>query len=71
MSDPWVWRQLTKPEVIVLLIPIVAIIAGVVLKIVKMLIVHNERITMIQHGIHPDYPPNDVEGNKGDSPNFH
>jgi hypothetical protein len=56
-----VWLSLLRPELFVLLIPIVAIIAGATIKIVKMVHVHNERIAMIQHGIHPDYPP---EGNE-------
>jgi hypothetical protein len=49
-------------------VAIVAIIAGTVtgasIKITKMLINHHERIALIQHGIHPDYPPDnkDVEG---------
>jgi hypothetical protein len=52
-----VWLSLLRPELFVLLIPIVAIIAGATIKIIKMVHAHNERITMIQHGIHPDYPP--------------
>jgi hypothetical protein len=59
-------HQLLKPEIIVLSIPIVAILAGAIIKITKMMIVHHERITMIQHGIHPDYPP-DVEIDQNDS----
>ncbi len=51
------WRRILEPEVLVFLIPIVAIIGGVSITIVKMLIKHHERVIMIQHGIHPDYPP--------------
>lgn len=58
------WFRLLQPECLVPLIPIVAIIAGATIKIVKMLIVHHERITMIQHGIHPDYPPENAEMNQ-------
>ncbi len=42
-------------------IPIVAIIGGCVTAIVKMLITHRERVKMIEHGIHPDYPPDEDE----------
>ena len=54
-----VWHRLLQPEIMIFLIPIVAIVAGAIIKITKMLITHHERITMIQHGIHPDYPPED------------
>jgi hypothetical protein len=56
-----VWLRLLRPEIVVFLIPIVAIIAGATIKLVKMVHAHNERITMIQHGIHPDYPPENTE----------
>jgi hypothetical protein len=55
--DSNVWLRLLQPQIIVFLIPIVAIISGAIIKIMKMVHAHNERITMIQHGIHPDYPP--------------
>ncbi len=47
--------------VLVFSIPIVAIIGGCITGIVKMLITHRERVKMIENGIHPDYPPVDVE----------
>ena len=59
--DSSIWLRLLRPENFVFLIPIVAILAGATITIVKMVHAHNERITMIQHGIHPDYPPENVE----------
>lgn len=52
-----------RPEILIFLIPIVGILAGTTIKIIKMIHTHNERIAMIQQGIHPDYPPeNEEEG---------
>jgi hypothetical protein len=55
------WPILRDPEdlvmiipVIALLIPIVAIIMGGLIKIVKMILVHRERIAMIENGLDPD-----------------
>jgi hypothetical protein len=62
--DEKFWLRLLNPDVVVFLIPIVAIIAGATIKIAKMVHAHNERITMIQHGMHPDYPPENDEINK-------
>jgi hypothetical protein len=59
-----IWLRMLQPEIMVFMVPIVAIIAAASIKIVRMLIAHHERITMIQHGIHPDYPPEDVEANQ-------
>jgi hypothetical protein len=59
----WTSRFL-KPEVMPFLIPIaafalgaVAVIVGAIVKILKMLCVHRERMAKIAHGIDPDYPP--------------
>ena len=46
-----------RPDTIVFLIPISAILVGGIIAIVKILIHHRERMTMIEHGIHPDYRP--------------
>jgi hypothetical protein len=62
--DSLFWRRLLDPDVVVFLIPIVAIIAGATIKIVKMVHAHNERIAMIQQGMHPDFPPDNDEINK-------
>lgn len=39
-----------------LLIPIIAVIVGGVIVVTKMITKHQERIAMIEHGIHPDAP---------------
>jgi hypothetical protein len=62
--DNTVWLRLLQPEIVIFLIPIVAIIAGAIIKIVKMVHAHNERIAMIQQGMHPDYPPENDGINK-------
>ena len=64
--DKTIWFRMLQTEVVVFLIPIVAIIAGATIKIVKMVHAHNERITMIQHGMHPDYPPENDGINKSE-----
>jgi uncharacterized membrane protein (DUF106 family) len=55
------WTRILEPDIMPFVVAIVAIIAGTVtgasIKITKMLITHHERIALIQHGIHPDYPP--------------
>ncbi len=43
-------------EIFALLIPICAIITGGVIAIVKLLTRHNERMAMIDRGIHPADP---------------
>jgi hypothetical protein len=60
-----VWLRILRPEVAVFVIPIVAIVVGIIasttVKIVKLVHAHNERIEMIRQGIHPDYPPENLE----------
>jgi hypothetical protein len=51
----------TLSIIMVFSIPIVAIICGSAMAIVKMVIKHRERMGLIQHGIHPDYPPEEEE----------
>jgi hypothetical protein len=60
---PWTSRFL-EPDVMPFLIPIagillgaIAVIVGGVVKILKMLIIHRERMAKIAHGMDPDYPP--------------
>jgi hypothetical protein len=57
------WQTLLEPDVLGILFVTVCVITGVVsatiLGIVKMVHKHSERIAMIEHGIHPDYPPDD------------
>jgi hypothetical protein len=57
-------RRLLEPEVMLFGIPIaaialgaIAVIVGAIVKILKMLIIHRERMAKIAHGIDPDYPP--------------
>ena len=45
--------------VLIFLVPIVAIVGGVVVTIMKKNFQHRERMAMIAQGIHPDYPPED------------
>jgi hypothetical protein len=40
-----------------LLIGALGILVGGVVKVVKMVIVHRERMAKIAHGMDPDYPP--------------
>ena len=60
------WLQLFfRPETLVFLIPIVAILTGGIIAIMKILIHHRERMTMIEHGIHPDYQPEESLEDEG------
>jgi len=49
----------SRPELLALLIPIVAIIVWGIVTIVKMFITHTERMALIDRGIHPDQPSED------------
>lgn len=44
----------SRPELLALMIPIVAIITFGVVAVVKMIISHQERMAMIERGMHPD-----------------
>jgi hypothetical protein len=52
-------RLLEKPEIVGILIPIIAVIAVSTLGVIKLWMRHRERMAMIERGIHPDYPPED------------
>ncbi len=56
---------MSSPELLIpalaLCIPIVAIIVGGIVAIVKSLIAHRERMGMIEQGLHPDHPPEDED----------
>ena len=56
---------LSRPDILgislALGIPIVAILVGGTVTIVRRLIVHRERMAMIEQGLHPDHPPEDEE----------
>lgn len=65
------YSLLSNPVFFVFLIPIVAIVMAGIVKIVKLLIQHHERITMIEMGMHPDFPPENPPPGKrsaGDAP---
>ena len=49
--------SLLSPSTLPLLIPIVAIIVWGMVVVVKMIIRHQERMAMIDRGMHPDFPP--------------
>ena len=51
------WSRLLRPEVFVFLIPIAAVLMGGGVAITKMLIVHRERMALIEQGLHPDHLP--------------
>ena len=55
-------RRLLEPDVLGCMIPIVLIVMFGGVKIVKSLIVHRERMSLIEMGIHPDFPPDDAPG---------
>jgi hypothetical protein len=49
-----IWMSFLKPEVMVFLLPIVAVLVGGVLGITKLTMRHRERLAMIERGMHPD-----------------
>jgi hypothetical protein len=51
------WQRVLEPDVLVFLIPITVILVGGIVAVTKLWIRHRERLAMIEHGIHPDYPP--------------
>jgi len=53
-------RLLSRPDTIVFLIPITAIIVGGIIAVVKILITHRERMALIEQGLHPDHPSDQV-----------
>ncbi len=67
MSSNWL-QVLTKPDVVVFAIPIIAILVGGILGITYLVMSHRERMAMIQHGIHPDYPPEEEPEAVGSEP---
>jgi hypothetical protein len=49
------WLQtIARPDVLVFLIPITAIVGGIAFAITKAIIAHRERMAKIQQGIDPD-----------------
>ncbi len=53
-------RRLLDPDVLGVLIPIMLIVVFGGVSLAKKLIIHRERMAMIELGIHPDYPPDET-----------
>ncbi len=71
MAEPAWFRVFQEPQLIVFLIPIVAIIAFALIVIVKLLIRHRERMAMIERGMHPDHPAEEISADSQlENPNF-
>ena len=54
-------NNLLSPSSLPFLIAIIAIIVGGVVAVVWLIICHQERMAMIDRGIHPDHPPEDSD----------
>lgn len=54
MKIEWL-KLLSRPEAIVFMIPIMAILVGGIIAIAKMVIRHRESMAMIEQGLHPDH----------------
>ena len=61
------WNALLQPEIIVFVIGGVAIVVSGTVAIIKVMVRHRERMTMIEQGMHPDHPP-DEESAEHDPP---
>jgi hypothetical protein len=63
--DASIWtRILDKPQMIGVMVPMVSILAFAIIILIKMLIRHRERMAMIERGLHPDYPPDELEADQ-------
>ena len=51
------WQYLFNPAVVWVLIPVTAILVGMIATIIHRWQQHRERMAMIAAGMHPDYPP--------------
>ncbi|MBN2475109.1 MAG: hypothetical protein JXB62_10910 [Pirellulales bacterium] len=58
------WQQFLRPDIIVFLIPISAILVGGAIAIVSMVIKHRERMSMIEQGINPDRRPDEEDADR-------
>jgi hypothetical protein len=63
MPESFWSRFFDNPEILGIMLPIVAVIAAAIVIIIKLLIRHRERMTMIERGMHPDYPMEDAQDN--------
>ncbi len=53
------WNDLIKPEIIIFLNGALAIVVFGSVGIIKVIVRHRERMTMIERGMHPDHPPDE------------
>jgi len=61
-ANPNWWPSfLNRPDTLVFAIPIIGILVGGIIAIAKLLIRHRERMAMIERGMHPDHPPEQVD----------
>ena len=54
-----IWTRILSPEIIWVFIPLVAILCGSIISLVKRGHRHRERMAMIAAGMHPDFPPDE------------
>ena len=59
--------KVLSPEVLVFCIPALGIIVGGIIAIIHMFQKHRERMHMIDRGIHPDYPPEEIDEEGGEN----
>jgi hypothetical protein len=59
------WNRFLSPELIWVVIPVVAILVGGTIAILQQIHRHQERKAMIDQGLHPDYPPKEDEHRTG------
>ena len=52
-----IWERLLQPDILFFLIPVMAILVWGAIAITRMIILHRERLALIEHGFHPDQPP--------------
>ncbi len=59
--------RLLRPEILGVMIPIVAILTGGAIAIAARITRHRERLAMIEQGMHPDHPvPTELEDDPED-----
>lgn len=56
LSSTFDWNRLLRPDVLWVLIPITAIVFHAVRLIIERQHAHQERMAMIERGLHPDDP---------------
>ena len=52
-------ERILQPEILGVMIPILAIVVGGAVFLSRAWITHRERMAMIAIGLHPDYPPHE------------